>query len=113
VNKNSPESPLEHPEETLEQKINRETARIHWKELETHFAAGQLISVAPELDLISVAKAMTNNDTVAIKEWMDTRQVTPTSDTQAAEWQAYNAELWAAVIKPWVLVQTVSANKTK
>jgi len=48
--------------ESIEQKINRETARIHWSELQTHFAAGNLISVDAELDLIVVARAMTNDD---------------------------------------------------
>jgi hypothetical protein len=97
----------DHTEENLTQKINRETARIHWKALEPHFAAGQLITVATELDLILVARAMAEDDATTIKRWMDKQQLMPTSDQQAAIWQEINAELWAAVIKPWVLVQAV------
>ena len=93
--------------ENLEQKINRDTARIRWQALETHFAAGHLVTVATELDLILVARAMTENSTEAIKQWMDNQQVMPTSDAQAAMWQANNAELWATVIKPWVLIQPI------
>lgn len=95
-------------EEGIEQKINRETARIHWSELETHFAAGNLITVAKELDLILVARAMANDDAQAIKQWMEQQQLMPTSDEQALTWQSSNAQLWAAVIKPWILVQAVT-----
>lgn len=94
-------------EEDIEQKINRETARIRWSELETHFAAGHLITVATELDLIIVARAMAEDDTAKLKQWMESQLVIPTNDAQALEWQSTNAELWAAVIKPWVLVQAV------
>jgi hypothetical protein len=95
-------------EESLEQKINRETARIQWNEIEPHFAAGNVISVAKELDLIHVARAMSDDDTASIKQWMDDQQVMPTSSEQAVEWQACNAELWAVVIKPWILVQATT-----
>lgn len=98
---------IQHIEESIDQKINRETARIHWNELETHFAAGNVVSVAKELDLVLVAKAMAEDDAAAIKQWMDAEQIMPTSTKQALEWQACNAELWAVVIKPWILVQAV------
>ncbi len=99
---------IQYIDESVEQKINRETARIHWNEIEPHFAAGNVISVAKELDLIHVARAMADDDAASIKEWMDKQQVIPTSNEQAIEWQACNAELWAVVIKPWILVQTTT-----
>ncbi len=91
--------------ESIEQKINRETARIHWNELQTHFAAGNLITVKTELDLILVARAMANDDATSIQGWMEKQQLMPTTDKQAGLWQDHNTELWAVVIKPWVLVQ--------
>ena len=39
----------------LHDKINRETARVKWDELERHFAQGNVIYVSESLDLIDVA----------------------------------------------------------
>ena len=88
-------------------KINRETARLNWGDIEPHFASGNVISVAKELDLVSVAKAIADDDALTLKQWIDAQHVNPTSDTQAIEWQIDNAEFWAVVIKPLVLIQPI------
>ncbi len=41
----------------LKAKLNQETAKASWKELQPFFARGQTVYVAPELDLIEVALA--------------------------------------------------------
>ncbi|ODS23409.1 hypothetical protein AB835_08980 [Candidatus Endobugula sertula] len=92
---------------SIHDKINRETARIPWAELATHFAAGHLITVSSELDLIDVAQALAKDNTAHFQAWIGSGQVMSTSDSQAIEWQADNKELWAVVIKPWILVQPV------
>ena len=51
--------------EDLEQitaRLNTETARIEWKELERHFARGVLLTVSPELDLVEVGAHMIHDD---------------------------------------------------
>ena len=88
-------------------KINRETARLRWQEIEPHFASGNVISVAKELDLVAVAKAVADDNAVAIKQWMEEQQVIPTSDDQAIAWQKGNTEFWAVVIKPLILIQPI------
>jgi len=88
-------------------KINRETARLQWQEVEPHFASGNVISVAKELDLVAVAKAVADDNAIAIKQWMEEQQVIPTSDEQAITWQQNNAEFWAVVIKPLILIQPI------
>ena len=89
------------------EKINRETARLTWQEIEPHFASGNVISVAKELDLVAVAKAVADDNTETISQWMDTEQVIPTSDKQAIAWQKNNADFWAVVIKPLILIQPI------
>ena len=39
----------------LKAKLNLETSRIHWHDLQTYFARGQVVRVAPELDILEVA----------------------------------------------------------
>jgi hypothetical protein len=91
--------------DNIHDKINRETARIHWNELETFFAAGKLIYISQDIDLIDVAIAMTEDKADKINQWMSTGQVSNAIDEQAMHWQKHNTEFWAVVIKPWILVQ--------
>jgi hypothetical protein len=92
-------------QELLRAKINGETARMRWEELERFFASGVVIAVAPELDLVDVALRMANDDEEAFMRWMNEGRVGRASDAQAAAWHEANTELWAVVVKPWILVQ--------
>ena len=86
-------------------KVNLETSKIPWKELQRFFAAGLAIGVASPLDLVDVAYqfSIDNNHQVAL--WMQNNQVAPVSDQQAINWLASDTEVWAVVVKPWILVQ--------
>ncbi|MEH6493238.1 DUF2288 domain-containing protein [Halopseudomonas sp.] len=82
------------------------TGNIEWKTLEPHFARGDLLTVAPELDLVQAAAAMMEDDSEQIKAWMDNKQLQVATDAQAGDWaEREPATLWAVVIRPWVLVQ--------
>jgi hypothetical protein len=89
----------------LHDKINRETARIRWSELERHFANGAVVWVSNELDLVEVALRIAHDDKEHIGRWMSEGKVAKVSDAQAQSWQAADAELWASVVSPFVLVQ--------
>lgn len=88
-------------------KIVSETARIPWLELQRFFAAGKVMLVATELDLVDVAYAFQRDDIEQVKTWTENQQVSPVHDDQAKQWVASDALLWAVVVKPWVLVQTI------
>lgn len=94
--------------DTLESKLNLETARVSWHELGRYFAAGRLIRVAPELDLVDVAGTIAKDDTPRVKTWLTAGQVAPVSDDEARAWQETGIVLWAVVVKPFVLVQLPS-----
>lgn len=91
----------------IEQKINLETAQIHWHELQRFFASGNAIAVDPTLDLTHVAAQIVADNAAQIKEWMDTGLVDFVKDAQAQIWYEQNALVWAVVIKPWVLLQPI------
>ena len=86
-------------------KLNQETARIDWTALQPFFARGQTVLVRPGLDLVAVATAFADDRRDAVAAWMETGDVAPVADAQAEEWSQTNAELWAVVVAPWVLVQ--------
>lgn len=94
----------------LKDKLNLETAQIEWKALERDFAAGRVVSVHQSLDLLDVAKAFAEDNSRLVKDWMDAKQVHAVSDEQALAWSQADADVWAVVIRPWVLVQASLVN---
>jgi hypothetical protein len=86
-------------------KINSETARLPWTELQRHFAQGTVVFVSDELDLVDVAVRISHDDRASITRWMEEGKVAKVSDQQALAWAATDAELWTAVVSPFVLVQ--------
>jgi hypothetical protein len=89
----------------LRAKVNLETSRIAWKELQRFFAAGTVIMVDAELDLVEVAFQMSQDNKAMFEAWMSSGKVARVSDAQAQEWYQRDAMLWAVVVKPWVLVR--------
>jgi hypothetical protein len=97
-------------EEVFRAKVNLETSRIAWKELQRYFASGMVVSVAPELDLVEVAFQFSRDNKAQVERWLLTRKVGKVTDAQAATWVEADAEMWAVVVSPWVLVQVVTLN---
>jgi len=96
---------LQQDRELARAKINSETARIPWRELQRFFAAGKLFHVHAELDLVEVACALHEDDAERVERWTAAALLGPVADEQARAWLDSEAELWAVVVKPWVLVQ--------
>ena len=98
------------PAEILRAKLNGETAKMGWAEMQRHHARGVVVRVAGELDLIDVAVAMAHDDGVAVSRWMQAGQVGKVTDDQARDWLARDPALWSVVVAPWVLVQEKSGH---
>ena len=95
-------------EEAIERaRINSETSKIVWTELQRFFAQGHAIYVAPELDLVDVAWEISCDQKDRVAEWMGAGKVGHVSDAQALEWLESEALMWCVVVRPWVLVQPV------
>lgn len=91
----------------LRAKLNQETARATWRELQPFFARGQTMAVADDLDLIEVAVAFAEDRAAQIQQWRGEARVSAVSDQQARRWFEAGQELWTVVVAPWVLVQPV------
>ena len=89
----------------LHAKLNQETARMPWTELQRYFASGAMIVVSDELDLVDVAARIANDDTASIAQWLNENRIAKVSDVQAKAWLEADAALWTVVVKPWILVQ--------
>lgn len=92
-------------DDLLRAKINGETSRMQWTELLRFFAAGTVIAVSDELDLVDVAVRIASDDKESVAQWMGENRLGKVSDAQASAWLEADALLWTVVVKPWILVQ--------
>ncbi len=90
-------------------KLNLETGKLAWSEVERHFARGVLVKVAADLDLVEVAACMADDDRVRFAAWIEKGRVARATTEDAMEWNARQTCFWAVVVAPWVLVQAISS----
>ena len=96
--------------EDLRTEMAQQTAKLGWDELQRHFARGVVVCIAPELDLVDVAARFIADDKAFVESCLANGQITrPTTDA-AARWHAIDANFWAVVAAPWVLVQEYTEN---
>lgn len=93
--------------ELLRAKLNMETSRIAWKELQRFFANGVAVEVSAKLDLVEVALQMHDDNKTQIEQWLTNGRIGKVKDEQAATWLLTDTEVWAVVVSPWVLVQEI------
>ena len=86
-------------------KVNLETSKIAWKELQRFFASASAVYVATSLDLVDVAFQFSIDNKILVAQWLQNNQIALVSDQQAINWLESDAEVWAVVVKPWILVQ--------
>jgi len=92
-------------QEIFRAKVNLETSRIAWKELQRFFASGATMAVCAGLDLVDVAFQISEDNKAQVEQWMAAGQLGRVTDEQALAWFEADAEVWAVVVSPWVLVQ--------
>jgi hypothetical protein len=91
--------------EVLRAKLNLETARLQWAELERHFARGDVIKVAIGVDLIDAAVHVAENNAALVQAWLADGHIARAAMSDAEDWHARQPMFWVVVVAPWVLVQ--------
>ena len=86
-------------------KLIGETARIAFSDLQRFFAAGRVVHVDDTLDLIDVATQFTRDLIDDVRELALDDRIRRLQDDTARAWLDEDAEVWAVVVSPWVLVQ--------
>ena len=89
------------------ERLNLETSKIAWRELQRFFASGTAVWVDNTLDLVDVAVQFANDNKAQVEAWLQSQKIALVSDLQAGTWLQNESEVWAVVVKPWILVQAV------
>lgn len=91
----------------LKEKLNAETAKIHWQELNTHFERGVVLKVAEPIDLVDVAVKISQDDTQYIEALLKKQHLLLLNKDNADTIQD-NHLFWAVVVAPWVVIQSTT-----
>ena len=89
----------------LKAEFLKQTAKMPWADLQTYYARGNVIVVAPNLDLVDVAVQLGLDNTAQFEGWIKAGEIAPAQDSDAQAWHDDDATLWVTVAAPWVLVQ--------
>lgn len=91
-------------------KLNLETARIPWRDLQRFFAQGKVLMVDLDRDLVSVACQMASDQAVQINRLINSADIQRVTDEQAKAMIKQDSQVWAVVVAPWVLIQAVKSD---
>ena len=94
------ESPAE-----IAERLNLETGRVEWRELQQHFARGVIVAVSADLDLLEAAAALASDDKASVSRWMADGLLWRAGDADARRWEAAEPVFWAVIVAPWVVIQ--------
>jgi hypothetical protein len=96
---------MQEPLEVLKARLNTETAKIGWEEIQRFFAKGQVFIVASKLDLIDTAARMIQDEKGSVEKWLEQGLILQATTDDARCWNETDPDLWAVVVAPWILVQ--------
>ena len=94
---------------SVEQRLNLETAKINWIEIQRFFAQGRVLIIQSNLDLVEISKNFVLDNKEMIEELLDQGAIIVAETRHAQKWNTNNSFLWAVVVAPWVLVQEVKS----
>ena len=92
----------------LAAKLNLETAKISWKELELFFAKGNLLVVQPSADLIKLGCAIHNDEKAAVENAVQQELIFYPSTDWVKRHCKPDTLFWGLVVAPFVLVQPIN-----
>lgn len=93
--------------DVLLNKLNSETSKIPWSELQTFFAAGQVVYLEKGQDLISIAAEFSLDNKDLLAPLIEQGKMGVMQEAQSLQWLDENQIVWAVVVAPWVLVQEI------
>jgi hypothetical protein len=94
-------------ESSVEEKLEKYTGTVDWKYLAPHYLSGSLFFVDPQLALVEVGLAFSENQTEKVGEWLKAGDLVKIGDLHVEHWQKDGVVFEALVVSPFVLCRPV------
>ena len=92
---------------SIREKLANDIGVVPWSYLAPHAAAGSLIFVDPELKLVDVGAAISNNRADLVQGWLKSGDLLKIEAIHAAQWEDGKTDFEALVVLPFVLCRPV------
>lgn len=90
------------------QRFERDLATVSWRELRIHLQRDAIVTVAPELDLIAVATAVADDNTLQVQGWIAHYQLSKPTANQLQQWESnLKHPFRMLIVQPYILIQEV------
>jgi hypothetical protein len=93
--------------EKLRAKLNTQTGKILWPEIQRCFARGVVLVVDHHADLLKIAADIVHDNQAVVEDCLAAGELKRASVEDARSWQKRDPLFWAVVAAPWVLVQEI------
>ena len=89
--------------------FQRDLGEVCWRDLRVHLQRDALILVASELDIISAAVAVAEDDSPQVEEWITAGRIGKPSRGQLDDWeQLLDKPFRMLIVQPFILIQEVA-----
>jgi len=92
----------------LSAKLNTQTGKVLWPEIQRHFARGVVLVVGHQADLLSIAADVIRDNQAVVEDFLANGDLKKASIEDARSWQESDPLFWAVVVAPWVLIQEIN-----
>lgn len=93
----------------LRQELANMVGPAQWNWLKPHIARDAVVFVDPQLDIVDVGVALTNDNVQSVQRWIGEQLITKPSKEQLDTWGVRGPEnkLQSLIVQPYVLVQEI------
>lgn len=93
----------------LRQELATMVGPTQWNWLKPHIARDAVVFVDPQLDLVEVGVALTDDNVQSVQRWIGEQLITKPTKEQLQAWGAIGPgnQLQSLIVQPYVLVQEI------
>ena len=96
---------------SIQEQLSKDVANINWQDLLPHAKRDAIIVVAESLNLLDVAIAIAEDNTVSVQQWINNKSISKPSSEQLTDWnQEMQKQFVTVIVQPFVIIQEVKQN---
>lgn len=93
----------------VEKRFERDLATVCWRELRVHLQRDAIVTVDPDLDIITAATAVAHDETERVAGWIDNQLLGKPTAPQLQQWEGdLDREFKMLIVQPYIFVQDVA-----
>ncbi|NOY13661.1 MAG: DUF2288 domain-containing protein [Deltaproteobacteria bacterium] len=93
----------------IAESFRQDLAEVPWKDLRIHLQRDAIVIVAAELDLVTTAVAVAEDDKTAVEKWLAAGHLLKPTAEQLTDWEMeLEKPFCMLIVQPFILLQPVT-----